>query len=222
MKISKVIFHIKPIPSHPWWECKKGTCWVLRKILWPLTDAKSTPAIRPSRAEQLFASRFMSLQCTTDRAASSRSPASCVRMFRFQACQYIRYIDIYASCIKHSVSRFSLYLTRRLGHTYQARITLSIIITRSLAQSLNNSRAWLPIVKKRTHSIAHLYPISCCPPMTLNAWDVTKYHFSNKSWFSYTKKNSSRNFTQLLVKLGHMNKLEINIWYVTNYYKNIK
>ena len=22
MKISKVIFHIKPIPSHPWWECK--------------------------------------------------------------------------------------------------------------------------------------------------------------------------------------------------------
>ena len=23
MKISKVIFHIKPIPSHPWWECKK-------------------------------------------------------------------------------------------------------------------------------------------------------------------------------------------------------
>ena len=24
MKISKVIFHIKPIPSHPWWECKKA------------------------------------------------------------------------------------------------------------------------------------------------------------------------------------------------------
>ena len=23
MKISKVIFHIKPILSHPWWECKK-------------------------------------------------------------------------------------------------------------------------------------------------------------------------------------------------------
>ena len=23
MKISKAIFHIKPIPSHPWWECKK-------------------------------------------------------------------------------------------------------------------------------------------------------------------------------------------------------
>ena len=23
MKISKVIFHIKPIPSNPWWECKK-------------------------------------------------------------------------------------------------------------------------------------------------------------------------------------------------------
>ena len=23
MKISKVIFHIKPIPSHPWWECNK-------------------------------------------------------------------------------------------------------------------------------------------------------------------------------------------------------
>ena len=23
MKISKVIFHIKPIPFHPWWECKK-------------------------------------------------------------------------------------------------------------------------------------------------------------------------------------------------------
>ena len=23
MKISKVIFYIKPIPSHPWWECKK-------------------------------------------------------------------------------------------------------------------------------------------------------------------------------------------------------
>ena len=22
MKFSKVIFHIKPIPSHPWWECK--------------------------------------------------------------------------------------------------------------------------------------------------------------------------------------------------------
>ena len=22
MKISKVIFHIKPIPSYPWWECK--------------------------------------------------------------------------------------------------------------------------------------------------------------------------------------------------------
>ena len=23
IKISKVIFHIKPIPSHPWWECNK-------------------------------------------------------------------------------------------------------------------------------------------------------------------------------------------------------
>ena len=23
MKISKVIFYIKLIPSHPWWECKK-------------------------------------------------------------------------------------------------------------------------------------------------------------------------------------------------------
>ena len=26
IKISKVIFHIKPIPSHPWWECKK---WII-------------------------------------------------------------------------------------------------------------------------------------------------------------------------------------------------
>ena len=25
MKFSKVIFHIKPIPSHPWWECKKNS-----------------------------------------------------------------------------------------------------------------------------------------------------------------------------------------------------
>ena len=24
MNISKVIFHIKPIPSHPWWECKNN------------------------------------------------------------------------------------------------------------------------------------------------------------------------------------------------------
>ena len=34
MKISKVIFHIKPIPSHPWWECKKDrkSYWFLVKI----------------------------------------------------------------------------------------------------------------------------------------------------------------------------------------------
>ena len=25
MKISKVFFHIKPIPSRPWWECKKNS-----------------------------------------------------------------------------------------------------------------------------------------------------------------------------------------------------
>ena len=24
MKISEVNFHMKPIPSHPWWECKNG------------------------------------------------------------------------------------------------------------------------------------------------------------------------------------------------------
>ena len=29
MKISNVIFHIKPIPSHPWWECKNTLSLVL-------------------------------------------------------------------------------------------------------------------------------------------------------------------------------------------------
>ena len=36
MKISKVIFHIKPIPSHPWWECKNIFSLTNQ---WKLTDS---------------------------------------------------------------------------------------------------------------------------------------------------------------------------------------
>ena len=33
MKIPKMIYHIKPIPSHPWWECKKVFFNVLIKLI---------------------------------------------------------------------------------------------------------------------------------------------------------------------------------------------
>ena len=45
MKISKVIFHIKPIPSHPWWECKKFSNLYVKVI-----EHRARSAITESRA----------------------------------------------------------------------------------------------------------------------------------------------------------------------------
>ena len=39
--------------------------------------------------------------------------------------------------------------------------------------------------------------------------------YLSNSRIEYTEKNSSKNFTQLLAKMGHMDKLEI-IWYYCN------
>ena len=42
MKISKVIFHIKPIPSHPWWECKNNQEMSLNQRNFSLTVQQCT------------------------------------------------------------------------------------------------------------------------------------------------------------------------------------
>ena len=39
MKISKVIFHIKPILSHPWWECKNDIICEGSKVMKPFKSA---------------------------------------------------------------------------------------------------------------------------------------------------------------------------------------
>ena len=51
MKISKVIFHIKPIPSHPWWECNsilccKDTILVIPAWMWGQHKAQEKTMLR--------------------------------------------------------------------------------------------------------------------------------------------------------------------------------
>ena len=40
MKFSKVIFHIKPIPSHPWWKCKHYCCLRFKWMTFTEKDAQ--------------------------------------------------------------------------------------------------------------------------------------------------------------------------------------
>ena len=44
MKISKVIFHIKLIPTHPWWECKNVLIWKIKRSSSIKTMHGCTPA----------------------------------------------------------------------------------------------------------------------------------------------------------------------------------
>ena len=64
MKISKVIFHIKPILSHPWWECKKShfsafqfTTYISRQILVSVSYLKNNENSRSYRCSNIAKNR---------------------------------------------------------------------------------------------------------------------------------------------------------------------
>ena len=100
MKISKVIFHIKPIPSHPWWECKKAPtekCCAPAILSW-MTLKKIFSVLHYWHYKSHFTEfRLISLFC------QKKIPEICLF---FRALQWLNPLTQIQSCISLEVTTY--------------------------------------------------------------------------------------------------------------------
>ena len=183
MKISKVIFHIKPIPSHPWWECKK---------VQNLCLGQNTPLIRDVHTG-LHQLDFQAMRSVFLSCLIFIISYILIIYRKFKIIFYLMALKRAPICIRNvCLSYFCVIFIHTIDNLYKENLKK----TDPMPKQEVNKYYFLSSFYNLLKQISNLF--SDCVSVILL--------YRLQRWSHAHRESNLRNFTQLLAKLGHMDK----------------